>query len=78
MIELEPVPAEEEADRRATIHQPGDLETHGLVDVMEDMTRFDAERLHELIASGTRATPTRAAPARSSTIGTSTCPSSAR
>jgi glutamate synthase (NADPH/NADH) large chain len=26
------------------------LESHGLVDVMEDMTKQDAERLHQLIA----------------------------
>ena len=30
-------------------HQTGDLESHGRVDVMSDMTRFDAERLHQLI-----------------------------
>ena len=29
-------------------HQTGDLETHGLVD-FGDMTRFDAERLHQMI-----------------------------
>ena len=28
----------------------GDLESHGLVDVMRDMTSHDAERLHSLIA----------------------------
>ena len=26
-------------------HQGGDLETHGLVDVLHDMTRFDARRI---------------------------------
>jgi len=30
-------------------HQGGDLESHGLVDVMSDMTRFDSERLRQLI-----------------------------
>ncbi len=30
-------------------HQGGDLESHGLVDVMRDMTGHDAERLHQLI-----------------------------
>jgi glutamate synthase (NADPH/NADH) large chain len=32
-------------------HQSGDLDTHGRVDVMSDMTRFDAERLHQLVAN---------------------------
>ena len=49
MIELEPVEAEEEVMRRLA-NQGGDLESHGLVDVMRDMTSQDAERLHELIA----------------------------
>jgi len=48
MIDLEPIPAEEEATARA-LHQVGDLEGHGLVDVMDDMTRNDAERLRHLI-----------------------------
>jgi len=48
MIDLEPVTAEEEATAR-TLHQAGDLEGHGLVDVMGDMTRHDAERLRALI-----------------------------
>ena len=30
-------------------HQGGDLETHGLVDISHDMTRFDAIRLRLLI-----------------------------
>jgi glutamate synthase (NADPH/NADH) large chain len=49
MIDLEPVEAEEEV-MRALSNQGGDLESHGLVDVMGDMTRQDAERLHQLIA----------------------------
>jgi glutamate synthase (NADPH/NADH) large chain len=48
MIDLEPVEAEEEVMRRLS-NQGGDLESHGLVDVMEDMTKQDAERLHQLI-----------------------------
>ena len=32
-------------------HQIGDLGGHGRVDTMADMTRFDAERLHQLIAN---------------------------
>jgi glutamate synthase (NADPH/NADH) large chain len=49
MIDLEPVAAEEEVMRRLA-NQGGDLESHGLVDVMRDMTNHDAERLHQLIA----------------------------
>jgi glutamate synthase (NADPH/NADH) large chain len=50
MVELEAVLDEEEAIARH-YHQSGDLDTHGRVDVMSDMTRFDAERLHQLIAN---------------------------
>jgi glutamate synthase (NADPH/NADH) large chain len=50
MVELEAVPEEEDAIARH-YHQSGDLDTHGRVDVMGDMTRFDAERLHQLIAN---------------------------
>ena len=47
MVDLEPVPSENQVmERRA--HQGGDLESHGLVD-LSDMTRFDEERLHQLI-----------------------------
>ena len=49
MIDLAPVEAEEEVMRRLA-NQGGDLESHGLVDVMRDMTSQDAERLHQLIA----------------------------
>ena len=35
---------------RQLANQGGDLESHGLVDVMRDMTKQDAERLHQLIA----------------------------
>jgi glutamate synthase (NADPH/NADH) large chain len=48
MIDLEPIEAEEEVMRKLA-NQGGDLESHGLVDVMRDMTRQDAERLHQLI-----------------------------
>jgi glutamate synthase (NADPH) large chain len=50
MVDLEPV-AEEEALMAKTYHQGGDLDFHGRVDVMGDMTRFDAERLHRLISN---------------------------
>jgi len=50
MVELEAVPEEEDMSARH-YHQSGDLDTHGRVDVMSDMSRFDAERLHQLIAN---------------------------
>ena len=48
MVDLEPIKAEDDSLERHA-HQGGDLEAHGLVDVMRDMTRFDAERLNQLI-----------------------------
>jgi glutamate synthase (NADPH/NADH) large chain len=48
MVELEPVEAEDLALER-TESQGGDLETRGLVDVLRDLTRFDALRLQHLI-----------------------------
>jgi glutamate synthase (NADPH/NADH) large chain len=48
MIDLEPVEAEEEVMSRLA-NQVGDLESHGLVDVMRDLNGQDAERLHQLI-----------------------------
>ncbi len=48
MVELEPIEEEDEA-LEALAHEGGDLETHGLVDVSHDMTRFDAQRLKGLI-----------------------------
>ncbi|MDP3330106.1 glutamate synthase large subunit [Parvibaculum sp.] len=48
MVDLEPVKEEHDIMERHR-HQTGDLESHGRVDVMSDMTRFDAERLHQLI-----------------------------
>jgi glutamate synthase (NADPH/NADH) large chain len=47
MVELEPIPGENAVMERR-LHQDGDLESHGLVDVT-DMTRFDEERLYQLI-----------------------------
>jgi glutamate synthase (NADPH/NADH) large chain len=48
MIDLEPIPAEEEVMRRLA-NQGADLESHGLVDIGDDLTRHDAERLYQLI-----------------------------
>ncbi len=55
MVDLEPL-SEEETAMTENFHQSGDLETHGRVDVMGDMTRFDAERLRQLIANHARYT----------------------
>src|SRR5438067_8316391 len=60
MVDLEPVMDEEEMIARH-YHQAGDLDMHGRVDVMADMTRFDAERLHQLIANHARYTGSRRA-----------------
>jgi glutamate synthase (NADPH/NADH) large chain len=48
MVELEPVEAEELLLER-DFHHGGDLEHKGRVDVGEDLTRHDEERLHQLI-----------------------------
>jgi glutamate synthase (NADPH/NADH) large chain len=53
MVELEPVIEEEEVNARY-YHQAGDLDGHGLVEVMSDMTRHDASRLHHLITRHAR------------------------
>jgi len=55
MVELEPMPDEAEASERI-YHQAHDLESHGRVEVLEDMTRYDAERLHLLITRHQRLT----------------------
>ncbi|MGB3809529.1 MAG: glutamate synthase-related protein, partial [Parvibaculum sp.] len=55
MVDLEPVEAEL-ALMEKLHHQRGDLESHGRVDVMSDMTRFDAERLRQLIENHARYT----------------------
>jgi glutamate synthase (NADPH/NADH) large chain len=48
MVDLEPVLEEEDVIARY-YHQTGDLGGHGRVDIMADMSRFDAERLHQVI-----------------------------
>jgi glutamate synthase domain-containing protein 3 len=55
MVDLEPVAAEEDVMQRY-LHSGGDLEHHGRVDVMRDLSRFDAERLHQLIVNHARLT----------------------
>ena len=48
MVELEPI-ADEDQALEDLDHQGGDLETHGRVDLVTDMTRHDALRLRSLI-----------------------------
>jgi glutamate synthase (NADPH/NADH) large chain len=47
MIDLEPIEAEETVLRQ--LQNASDLASHGLVDVMSDMSKQDAARLHALI-----------------------------
>ncbi|MBK9081619.1 MAG: glutamate synthase large subunit [Rhizobiales bacterium] len=58
MVDLEPVEEEEELNQRLN-NSGGDLITHGRVDVMRDMSRHDAERLHQLISNHARYTGSR-------------------
>ncbi len=55
MIDLEPIPEEEMLSERL-LHQTGDMETSGLVEIMSDLSRRDAERLHALIVRHRRFT----------------------
>jgi glutamate synthase (NADPH/NADH) large chain len=48
MVDLEPVPEEDDM-LEVHHHQGGDLETHGAVDILNDMTRHDAARLRSII-----------------------------
>ena len=59
MVELEPIPAEDEAAR--DIIRDGEMETHGLVDVMRHMDRDDARRLRVLLENHRRYTNSRRA-----------------
>ncbi|WP_163276954.1 hypothetical protein, partial [Klebsiella aerogenes] len=49
MVELEPLLSEEMINQ-ASFHQSGDLEAHGRVDVLANLTGYDVERLHILIS----------------------------
>jgi glutamate synthase (NADPH/NADH) large chain len=53
MVELEPIPEEEEVNARE-YHHAADLATTGRVEVLSDMTRYDAARLHLLISRHVR------------------------
>ena len=61
VLELEPLLEEEELSARV-YHHAQDLESHGRVEVLTDMSRYDAQRLHLLITRHARFTgSTRAA-----------------
>jgi glutamate synthase (NADPH/NADH) large chain len=49
MVDLEPVEEEESISRR-DYHHAGDLETKGVVEILADLGRHDADRLYQLIA----------------------------
>jgi len=53
MVDLEPLEDEEEEMEK---RHRSDIESHGMVDVQSDMTRFDAERLRQLIQNHVRYT----------------------
>lgn len=55
MVDLEPVIEEEELMQRIH-HHGGDLEFKGRIDVMANMSGYDAERLHQLISDHLRYT----------------------
>jgi glutamate synthase (NADPH) large chain len=55
MVELEPVPQEEDVSEQEFGHY-NDLESHGRVEVLSDLTNNDAERLHMLISKHERYT----------------------
>jgi len=55
MVELEPVP-EEEAVAEREYNMQNDLETHGRVDILHDLTSGDDARLHGLIGNHARYT----------------------
>ena len=55
MVDLEPIPAEADLLEKLE-HQANDLESHGVVDLMHDMTRQDAQRLKTLIEKHRRYT----------------------
>jgi glutamate synthase (NADPH) large chain len=50
MVDLEPVPEEEELQQRLH-HSGGDLEFKGRIDVMANMSGYDAERLRQLVSN---------------------------
>ena len=55
MVELEPITDEDEA-LELIDHQGGDMEGHGMVDVMHDLSRYDEQRLKLLLGKHHRLT----------------------
>jgi glutamate synthase (NADPH/NADH) large chain len=55
MVDLEPLPDEEEVSE-SIFHHTHDLESHGRVEVLSDMGRYDKERLRLLISRHARLT----------------------
>ncbi len=60
MVELQAI-ADEDEQLDEIYHQRGDLQSHGRVEVMHDMTRHDAERLRTMIDKHRRYTGSRRA-----------------
>src|SRR5260370_16188563 len=60
MVELEPVPEEEQVAEQEFGHY-NDLESHGRVDVMSDLSTKDAERLKLLVSHHPRYTSSKRA-----------------
>lgn len=60
MVELQPL-ADEDDKLEEIYGQGGDLQAHGTVEIMRDMTRYDAQRLHALIEDHRRYTGSRRA-----------------
>jgi glutamate synthase (NADPH/NADH) large chain len=60
MVELEPVLSEEMINA-GTYNHSGDLESHGRVDVFQNLLDSDIERLHVLITRHAKATGSRRA-----------------
>ena len=77
MVDLEPVPEEEELMQRIH-HQGGDLELKGRVDVMANMSGYDAERLHQLISDHHALHRLDPGQGHSRRTGRRTCPNSSR
>jgi glutamate synthase (NADPH/NADH) large chain len=48
MVELEAITEEDDALEK-TNHQGGDMETHGQIDILKDMTKHDAIRLKTIV-----------------------------
>ena len=60
MVSLEPI-ADEDERMEEMYHQGGDLPTHGRVEFMRDMSRYDAQRLYTMIDDHRRYTGSRRA-----------------